>query len=213
MVFASKVNQMFLAMHTRRTGSHLHHVRGHTHVREESYYSPYSCRSQAWKMPAEVLAVNVSCDINTTAYVQEVSKRTIKWIYNDSAANLIILTSSLMLTESGTRNLVLSSRGRLFSPWYRSIITLNHTINLPCIRVHIQFSTLTPTIAWNDKSKIYQLTGILSGCWRLICSTSSFLWTTNNYTLGIFNITINRNELRFWNPNPILNLALMPKYY
>lgn len=144
MVVTSEVNQMFLAMHTRRTGSHLHHVRGRTHVREESYYSPYSCRSQAWKMPAEVLAVNVSCDINTTAYVQEVTKRTIRWFCNDSAANLIILTSSLMLTESGTRNLVLSSKGRLFSPWYRSIITFNHTINLPCIRIYSLFSTPNP---------------------------------------------------------------------
>lgn len=38
-------------------------------------------------------------------------------------AYLMILTSSLILTLSGTRNLVLSSIGKLFSPLYRSMIT------------------------------------------------------------------------------------------
>jgi len=40
--------------------------------------------------------------------------------------NLMILTSSLMLTLSGTRNLVLSRSGRLFSPWNLSMITCEY---------------------------------------------------------------------------------------
>lgn len=43
-----------------------------------------------------------------------------------SSAYLMILTSSLMLTWSGTRNLVLSKTGNCFSPLYRSMITCRH---------------------------------------------------------------------------------------
>lgn len=45
------------------------------------------------------------------------------WLALSCKRLLIILMSSLMLTWSGTRNLVLSRTGSCFSPLYRSIIT------------------------------------------------------------------------------------------
>lgn len=92
-----------------------------------------------------------------------------KWQY------LIILMSSLMLTWSGTRNLVLSRTGSCFSPLYRSIIT--GILVGCCSRISRTSSTLCSAIKGRGVGIIKgpNAASFLHFCWWLPYLNSSIL--------------------------------------